>query len=329
MKVLAGKKLAKAIRQIFLDRGELNCAVAFWGPNAGAQAAKRSAKVVLDVSMGGTSRNALKALGVPGNRNIRVLDRLHAKIYISPDYAIVASSNASANALGYGRSPPVLEEAGVLIRRDEDAAAYRGARRIFRRYWRAATVAGPADLQRAARAPMFMPARDRAPSTTSAGSVLDELLAQPERFTQTVFVFADAKLEPKERRLAHDAYEAEIGGEGIRRNLICAIQDSDEASALEGGTYVIMYWFGPSAGILAYHDVIRVRAGDLLAFYGRQHWSTVRNRIGLLGILTLRGFWGADRSRAAALAARDGSPRGQRFVVMRSDELYEALEPEA
>lgn len=83
MNVLSGEKLAKAIRQIFLSRGELNCAVAFWGPNAGAQAAKRSARWFSTFSMGGTSRNALKALGVPSNRNIRVLDRLHAKIHIS------------------------------------------------------------------------------------------------------------------------------------------------------------------------------------------------------------------------------------------------------
>lgn len=104
--LLTGKKLAKAIRGILKEESGGRFAVAFWGPAAGRLAAVSKAKVVLDISMGGTSRNALEALGAPSNRAIRVLDRLHAKLYIGANKAVVASSNASKNALGDHASPP-------------------------------------------------------------------------------------------------------------------------------------------------------------------------------------------------------------------------------
>ena len=117
------------------------CAVAFWGPAAAAQAAARSARVVLDVSMGCTSRNALLALGVPHSRNVKVLDGLHAKLYIADDCAILTSANASGNALGSDLLPPVLKEAGVLIERGNEPEAYAAATRLFQRYWDAGAVA--------------------------------------------------------------------------------------------------------------------------------------------------------------------------------------------
>lgn len=121
------------------------------GPDIAAQAAARSARVVLDISMGCTSRNALIKLGVPDNPNVRVLDRLHAKIYVAEDCAI--------------------EEAGVWIGRREDPAAYNAAKSLCARYWKSAKVAGRADLERAAKAPTFLPARDRAPEAGPAGSI--------------------------------------------------------------------------------------------------------------------------------------------------------------
>lgn len=329
MKLLAGRTLARAIRRMLQDEGQLRCAVAFWGPAAAAQAAARSAKVVLDVSMGCTSRNALLALGVPRNRNVKVLDGLHAKLYISHDRAIVTSANASRNALGSDLIPPLLEEAGVLIERRNEPTAYAAAKRLFQRYWNAATVAGSADLRRAAKATPLSAARDHQPPQSIPPSVLDELLAEPTKFAQCLFIFGDERLTRPEAIRATEAYERSIeqDEDATPRRLICATYDHREDLLLQEASYVIMYWFGRDAGILAYHDIVRVPTGDgLIAFFGRKHWSTVRSRLKLFGIVTVTGYWQADRDRAEMIACRDGRTPGGRFVILRHDELHEALE---
>ena len=279
--------------------------------------------------MGCTSRNALLALGVPNNRNVKVLDGLHAKLYIAHDRAIVTSANASRNALGSDFIPPLLEEAGVLIERGDEPAAYAEATRLFQRYWNAATVAGSADLRRAVKATPLAAARDHQPTESITPSVLNGLLAEPAKFARTLFIFGDERLTRHDASRAKEAYERGIEEDdhATPRRLICATYDHREDLLLQEASYVLMYWFGPSAGILAYHDIVRVPTGDgLIAFFGRKHWSTVRSRLGLLGIVTMTGYWQADRVRAETIACRDGGGPGERFVILRHDELHEALE---
>ena len=174
-----------------------------------------------------------------------------------------------------------------------------------------------------------MAARDHQHTRSTAPSVLDELLAAPARFARTLFIFGDQRLTKVEASRAKEAYERSIeeGDDATPRQLICAIYGHGEDLLLQEAPYVIMYWFGCHEGILAYHDIVRVPAkAGLIAFFGRKHWSTVRSRLGLSGLVTMTGYWQADRARAEMIACRDHGKLGKRFVVLRHDELHELLE---
>jgi hypothetical protein len=148
MKILNGVNLAAAVMELFEARGRLRCAVAFWGPHLAQRAFSRNAEVILDISMGGTSRNALAAFGLEesklpsANSKVRVLDGLHSKIFLGEQQAVIGSANASCNALGGNGRAPSLEEAGVLIDRLEDHEAYLRLVEIYEQYHGKSRVCG-------------------------------------------------------------------------------------------------------------------------------------------------------------------------------------------
>lgn len=122
---LTGAELAEAIRDV-LAGAEVRCAVAYWGsgmkqafpPSDGPPAAR----LICDVTRGGTSPKALLEMGATRNEDLRHVPDLHAKVYISDRGAIVGSANASHNGIGFGAAPGLLE-AGVLLGPDEGAFA--------------------------------------------------------------------------------------------------------------------------------------------------------------------------------------------------------------
>jgi hypothetical protein len=85
---LTGTDLSAKIRDL-LSGTNLRCAVAFWGDGAAkllctcSAENSKDAKIVCDLSMGGTYPPELKKLGAPHNNKLRFLNGLHAKVYIS------------------------------------------------------------------------------------------------------------------------------------------------------------------------------------------------------------------------------------------------------
>lgn len=118
MTFLHGRELADKIREVLRGK-DVTCAVAFVGDIHKATGIDdtRDWKIVCDISMGGTSRLALKRLGAPENENARFLDGLHAKIYASDAGVVVCSANASFRALGTPDAEPRHFEAGVFLAR--------------------------------------------------------------------------------------------------------------------------------------------------------------------------------------------------------------------
>ena len=111
---LDGKDLADKIREV-VTGDNVKCAVAFWGKDMAAElGVKPDWKFICDVKMGGTSADALRALGAPNNKNLRHIEYLHAKVYISSVGVVIGSANASFNALGLGSREPKLTEVGVF-----------------------------------------------------------------------------------------------------------------------------------------------------------------------------------------------------------------------
>jgi hypothetical protein len=111
-----GSDLSDRIRLVCAE-GDVDAAVAFWGHKVREHLfpnwEERRIRIVCDISMGGNSQKSLKALGAPNNENLRVLDRLHAKVFWSPVGAVVCSANASANGIGSLGEPAGNLEAGV------------------------------------------------------------------------------------------------------------------------------------------------------------------------------------------------------------------------
>jgi hypothetical protein len=309
--------------------------VAFWGPALAKIAHARRANIVLDIAMGGTSRNALRELNIPQdandpeNRKIMVLDGLHAKLYVSDSRAIVGSANASRNALGDGSDAPALLEAGVLIDRGEDSQAYDAAARLFGQYCKKAHVATHEDFERAVKVSTIVGARDGAPASANGFSVLNELLLDPVRFAGAIFIFGDAEIEAEDKTAADQAYGADFEDDkgAARRQLICATDDRELDRVLQEAAYMLMYWFGAKRGLRGYFDIVRIPFGNgMIAFYGRRQWSTVRSRLGISGSVTVAGYWENDAARAEAIAVADSDIAGDRFAIVPADTLCEMLE---
>lgn len=333
MRILHGRQLAEEIRAMLEVEGT-RCAVAFWGPEMALNARESGARVILDISMNCTSRRALKALGVRKRlpksvaSRISVLDGLHAKIFLGEDHAIVGSANASGNALGHAGGSPSLREAGVRIDRSTEPEAFEEVEAVWRSYLAAARPVRGDDLDRAARLPVSVAARDHVPFPSDRpGSVLDDLLKRPDAFAGTVFVFADHPAKKREIREAEDAYEAEHGTAPRTdgRQHVCTINDPECDSRLRRAALHLCWWFGEDPGLYAYHDLTRVEHGASISYFGRMRWPTVRKAFGM-PIVTRERAWRADEGEAKRLLREDGRRKGKRFVLMAHDELYEALQ---
>ena len=139
--ILTGANLRAAIQQVTY-KGDVACAVAFWGNGAESlfpNPAARQIRVICNLKMGGTNPGVIKTLRQNGV-DVRQSDNLHAKVYIGNTEAVVTSANASINGLGLeGTEVEGWIEAGVFVNRDD-------ALRWFDRQWEECRAISPADL---------------------------------------------------------------------------------------------------------------------------------------------------------------------------------------
>ncbi|MCC5958737.1 MAG: phospholipase D family protein [Rhodobacteraceae bacterium] len=123
---LQGAVLSQKIREVVKGKNA-RCAVAFWGKDAEKELFGpgplewSNVQIVCDLSMGGTNPATLRALGAPDNPNIRYLDGLHAKVFMSDLGAVVGSANASNNGIGFMGGNAQLLEAGTYFGPDSDS----------------------------------------------------------------------------------------------------------------------------------------------------------------------------------------------------------------
>lgn len=329
--ILWGKELAKKIKAMFVEERPIRCAVAFWGPEVADMARKNDAEVILDISMGGTAKNALLAMGVPDNRKIRVLDNLHSKIYLGANGAVVGSANASRNALGALNGKPRLEEAAVWIPKSTEPQAYREVEKLFAKYSKRSKQAKQSDLDRA---PFFSRNRGARDQNTNdldhVASIFALLKTEPDRFENIAFIFGDQKADVEDIKESRSAYDMEFPSEkgDSRRSLICTYCDADENLVLEECAYVIMYWFGRGLDIYAYHDIVRVQVEkDVVAFFGKRNWPNIRKKLGMISPDNKAEYWKNDSSIAHKLLTQKcGNELGERFWIMSYGELYATLE---
>lgn len=201
---MTGNDLATAIKHL-LTGTDIRCAVAFWGIGAETllnKAGDAQPRIICDVMLGGTSPNALRALGAPKNEDLRHIPGFHAKVYISDRGAIIGSANASRNGVGLD-GPPVLTEAGVRFAPDSEA--FRQAESWFETQWKASIQIDDAALDLAIQ--RFRPGRPLGGLPVRPGSLLDLIAADPDRFSDVSIVLTQSYTTQGEREQVRTAVQ--------------------------------------------------------------------------------------------------------------------------
>jgi hypothetical protein len=188
---LFGDRLSERVRDV--ARGhEARCAVAFWsrdgvGELFGFNALALKARIVCDISIGATSPDALEELGAPSNPQLRHHIGLHAKLYLSDRGLVIGSANASRGALGKGKAPRRLLEAGTFHGAGSDA--WRNARDWFNDVHGKAKRVDTQALEWARKVYRPPPPGGQISRAPRPGSLLDAVRVAPERFAGVGFVF--------------------------------------------------------------------------------------------------------------------------------------------
>lgn len=333
--MLEGADLGAAIREMFETEDKLRCAVAFWGSEYSKLACETGAEVILDISMGCTSKASLEALGVKSKsvsayagKHVHILDKLHAKIYLGRNRCILGSANASGNALGRTGSQPKHHEAAIAFERAEHPDAFEQVEALWKKYLGASREITPDDHKRAPHSAATNAARDFEGDPAQETSILQAVLLQPQKFISTTFQFADSEIKPKYFRKANDAFSEKFGVAPEEHGLehICTADPSDHIDkASRNSVRIIQFWFGEKHGIYAYDGIVRIKHEDSVSYFGHRSWSRVCQAVGL-GHLEEASTWKADKEAARRLADLKMEPKGSRFIALAADALCEEME---
>ncbi|GAB3367137.1 hypothetical protein GCM10027395_25720 [Giesbergeria sinuosa] len=147
--LLLEDNLSREIKKLLSGDNTLRIAVAFIGNGASRliNPMARDVRIVCNLTMGGTNPvEVARLIEQFGKENIRQIDNLHAKLYISSEYAIVGSANMSNN--GLGTQPNALREAGYKFNLDQPS----GKRSLdwFHNLWESAHPITDQDLKETA-----------------------------------------------------------------------------------------------------------------------------------------------------------------------------------
>jgi len=338
VEILSNGNLARKIRSICAGSGPRKCAVAFWGKEMATllfPQGSAGVDIVLDVAMGGTTKDALKALGVPSAKNVWACDGLHTKLYIGETGAVIASANASVNALGRDFNGGKLQELGVWLDAKADRKAYKQACAEFEAFKKRSHVANVADL---AKAPEHGPRHmSWAGTSQKTNSLLDIVGANPQDFGNVLFVFGDQMAGVDERNAADAAHESYLEEQEAvsslppsaqpRRSLVAYCKDGENRN-FDNAALVAMYWGrGDRFEIYAYTDLVklRVKNGHKIdfAYFGIRDWRKFKNQLGIGVLGTVGEVSKTDRRHAKALASAEApSDRWQEYSA---SELADAL----
>lgn len=133
------------------SEGPIDLAVAFWGEGAieelGLANTQRPTRVLLDLHMGGTNPEVVRALKKLPHVQVKQHPRLHAKAYIAGREVFIGSANASANGLGAeGSEATQWHELGCLT---NDDGVVQDTKRWFEHKWAAAKPVSSSDIKKA------------------------------------------------------------------------------------------------------------------------------------------------------------------------------------
>jgi hypothetical protein len=212
-------KQVRSAVQAVVAGDDVRCAVAFWGDGAvkalfSSKKRASEARIICDLSMGGTNPEELVLLGAPDNPDLKHLRGLHAKLYLSSTGLVVTSANASNRGIGFVE-PAALTECGTL--HWPDTTAFHKGAEWFEAIWGKADVVDPKALATARAAWAKRPRHDApkgAPSTAASDTLLRTIAADPDRYRGIGVVFSSGEADRED--VAHAA-KAAIAVEGNSR----------------------------------------------------------------------------------------------------------------
>lgn len=223
-KFLDDSQVGEAIRGIVAG-DDVRCAVAFWGDGAlkalfGTRKRAHKARIICDLTMGGTNPEELVILGAPNNPDLKHVRGLHAKVYLSDRGLVVASANASNRGIGFV-DVATLIECGTY--HGPGTQAFRDAARWFERLWdEKSKQVGPKALNDARRAWARRPrhgAPDTGPSTASA-TLLRRIASDPVAYRGIGVVFTTGEAQPDDVKEATAA--AIAADDALQRPMLSA-----------------------------------------------------------------------------------------------------------
>lgn len=212
------KQVRDAVQTVIAG-DDVRCAVAFWGDGAlktlfGSKKRASKARIICDLSMGGTNPEELTLLGAPDNPDLKHFRGLHAKLYLSSAGMVVTSANASNRGIGFVE-PAALTECGTFHR--PDTTAFREGAKWFDTLWGKAEMVDPEALAtaRAAWAKRARPGAPKgAPLTAAPDTLLRRIAADPEGYRGIGVVFSTGEAG---REDVQQAAEEAMAVEGKRR----------------------------------------------------------------------------------------------------------------
>ncbi|MFZ3184307.1 MAG: phospholipase D family protein, partial [Pseudomonas sp.] len=106
------------VKSLLAESTAVDIAVAFWGRGAEPLIPQKGKKlrILCNLGMGGTNPEVISTLRTYPSVEIKNLDRLHAKVMIGDQQAIIGSANCSANGLNFeGEELAGWHEAGYRV----------------------------------------------------------------------------------------------------------------------------------------------------------------------------------------------------------------------
>ena len=190
---LSSKQVGVVIRRVVKGAGA-SCAVAFWGDGQDGGLFQGGmpydARVICDVTIGGTNPRELTRLGAPENLKLRHIPRLHAKVYLSERGVVVGSANASENGLGTAANGGLVE---ACVFHPPGSEVHRQAKLWFKRLWERSLPVDDDALDDAILSWSRRPGPGRGVKKPNPASVLETLLSAPERFRGVGVVFCSGR----------------------------------------------------------------------------------------------------------------------------------------
>ena len=122
LKFIRGEELAQEFQSLGMGGDRRDIAVAYWGRGAAAELKIHRGncdRIICNLKSGACDPSEIEAI-INNQINIRTHDKLHAKVYLANDAAIVGSTNASTNGLAMSDRFSAWREANVVVRDDSD-----------------------------------------------------------------------------------------------------------------------------------------------------------------------------------------------------------------